>query len=629
MQRRTSIRTILALGLGGSMSARGEKSTSKIGAVSGSDPNNEIFRNAPIVDSIAALRAPRSNATSHVIVAGYHEPGDGGGGLYCYDAADKTSQDDGGAKVVATDGGRWKLANTLSISIRQFGAKGDNATDDSAAIQAAHTFAARNTHAGKFVVNGVSSSYHGTAPRIIYPKGRYLISREIDCGPYMIVDGDDAIIVQTSSAKRIFEGNNAYHWNVGGITFIGGSTQVHLANSNSDSTIWHFQNCSFVLSQDYAVITEALGGKYTHLSANLTFENCLWDRPKKVLLNCCDYASIKDSWIHVSKLNFGSNEDAFAILNKANSSHPRLYLENVTGVPEMGKVGIDRVAQARWIDNYGDVIAIRTRFGGENAGMGIIRHYKPPSTAYPFVPTQISLENCELYAGPSSQADSSVINCIEVPKIIRIKGCQGPIDVPYVIAPTLSFPAYFDAYATAARRAAWKHFKIDIDGNGGEFTEGLIHKQRIPLALRPFITKTKQAIVRRVLPQTISKGLTNNYIQFDTVDFENCDAFSLAAPTLLRVPFGATKARVSFSARLHGSFTGGTVSAHLLNNAQSIVVACNQTYASSPDGIGITLETDVFALPNESFQISVLQDSGAPTTIVQARATVTALDHVQ
>ncbi|MGJ7508675.1 glycosyl hydrolase family 28-related protein [Variovorax sp. GT1P44] len=89
------------------------------------------------VGSIAALRLLPKTGTPNAFVTGYYVPGDGGGGAYYYDAADVVSADNGGTIIVAADGGRWKLTRTTVLSVRQFGAKGDGATDDLAAITAA------------------------------------------------------------------------------------------------------------------------------------------------------------------------------------------------------------------------------------------------------------------------------------------------------------------------------------------------------------------------------------------------------------------------------------------------------------------------------------------------------------
>lgn len=85
---------------------------------------------ATIAASIAALRIFTSAAepAGYVNVAGYYAPGDGGGGLYWYDATDSTSTDNGGTILVDASSRRWKLVNFgMSITARQFGAKADYA----------------------------------------------------------------------------------------------------------------------------------------------------------------------------------------------------------------------------------------------------------------------------------------------------------------------------------------------------------------------------------------------------------------------------------------------------------------------------------------------------------------------
>lgn len=95
---------------------------------------------ARAVDSIAALRALPKTGSPRVITFGYYAAGDGGEGEYWYDSTDTTSSDNGGTIIVASDGGRWKLAYSTAISVKQFGAKADGVTDDYAAF--ANTWAA-------------------------------------------------------------------------------------------------------------------------------------------------------------------------------------------------------------------------------------------------------------------------------------------------------------------------------------------------------------------------------------------------------------------------------------------------------------------------------------------------------
>lgn len=106
-----------------------------------------------VVDSVAELRLLLKTSNSKdAFVTGYYSALDGVDAHYHLDAADTTTADNGGTVIVAADGGRWKLVHSGTVSIRQFGAKGDGTTNDYAAIQAA-------------IDSGV--------PRIYVPAGEY------------------------------------------------------------------------------------------------------------------------------------------------------------------------------------------------------------------------------------------------------------------------------------------------------------------------------------------------------------------------------------------------------------------------------------------------------------------------
>ncbi|WP_409345851.1 hypothetical protein [Paenibacillus sp. MBLB4367] len=77
------------------------------------------------VDTIAALRAVSKSDYSAAIVYGYYAAGDCRQRVYYYDAADTTSSDNGGSVIVATDGGRWKIAGQRTWTCKMFGAKED------------------------------------------------------------------------------------------------------------------------------------------------------------------------------------------------------------------------------------------------------------------------------------------------------------------------------------------------------------------------------------------------------------------------------------------------------------------------------------------------------------------------
>lgn len=115
------------------------------------------------IASIAALRLLDSLTQSLAFVTGYYSTGDGGGGTYRFDAADVTTADNGGSVIVAVDGGRWKLPESDDWSVKQFGAKGDGVTDDTAECQAA-----------------IDASY---GKKVIFPSGRYLLTAPLVIQP--------------------------------------------------------------------------------------------------------------------------------------------------------------------------------------------------------------------------------------------------------------------------------------------------------------------------------------------------------------------------------------------------------------------------------------------------------------
>lgn len=139
---------------------------------------------AVTVSTIAALRALSKIINQFAYVGGYYAAGDGGGGNYYYDAADTSSADNGGTIIVATDGGRWKLANDGLVSVKQFGAKGDGTTNDATAIQAC--------------INACINIY--------FPSGTYLITSTLSLrAVQMDIQGEGRLSIITGSVSPLVQ----------------------------------------------------------------------------------------------------------------------------------------------------------------------------------------------------------------------------------------------------------------------------------------------------------------------------------------------------------------------------------------------------------------------------------------
>jgi len=111
------------------------------------------------VPNMATLRTIVPNTPKPVFVEGYYAPGDGGGGWYSVTNTTGGTNAYGG-RVLALGGAKsWELID-LRPNIRQFGAKGDNATDDTASFQELLDWAGAQT----------------TQPAVYIPAGNYIIA---------------------------------------------------------------------------------------------------------------------------------------------------------------------------------------------------------------------------------------------------------------------------------------------------------------------------------------------------------------------------------------------------------------------------------------------------------------------
>jgi hypothetical protein len=194
-----------------------------------------------VVDTIAALRALNKAKWTRAFVTGYYVAGDGGGGAYTYDPTDTTTADNGGTVIVASDGVRWKLNLSGGVaSAKQFGAKGDGTTDDTARIQAAINgtpdHCTLRFPAGQYVlIPATSVAYNDkfsvTRKTAIQITSRTNLALLFEAGAKVIVNGTDAervaFFLKNCTGVTIAD---PYFPNVSGNTSISGSDYIASEN---------------------------------------------------------------------------------------------------------------------------------------------------------------------------------------------------------------------------------------------------------------------------------------------------------------------------------------------------------------------------------------------------------------
>jgi hypothetical protein len=583
------------------------------------------------VATFAALASTAATVGQIVKTASHTSDGIGGGDFEAYAATHAAT--DGGINInSATVGIRFRRINYSDITVEMFGALGDGVTDDTAEIQLAINYIGGRQ--GYQTIDGaVTGGYVSTALPLHFYSSKYLIGDTLACPSYFIAIGYNSVITQSNSAKDIFSCATAYQWDIRGFNFSKGRHQLYLENNNIDVTRWNVEGCTFSLSYNYAIKTWPTLGATSHLSAILQIKNCAFYKPKQILLNYCDNATIEDSWVFVSKDNFTANTAVFVNASTTSDGFPKLNMKNMFGVPSMGTQGVDRLANVRWIDlNKGGISAVVCRFGGEFAGMPTIYNYAAPSATTPFIGASILVDDCLVSSGPSAASDSGIVVLNgQIPNSITIINNAGAVEAPYVInyaAGIASFPTYFSNYETATGRKAWELIKIKIDNNQSFGSAGTIYFESIPSGIRNYVNNFRQTKISRATTQVLANAFANNYVSFSTVAHDTQGGFAIANPTRILMPPGATRLRVNVYMNLDGGWTGNTLGARLENSSAVIVAAWSIATNANADNTAYTFTAEVEGIAGEYYQLNVQQNSAAGQNLIGCVVTTSAVDFI-
>ena len=325
--------------------------------------------------------------------------------------------------VVLTAGWLLERGAQAALNVRDFGAQGDNVTDDTAAIRRALEVAQRayklNTHP-RSGGTGIP-----TRPEIVFPSGRYLVSEPIYVAGGVLRGEGEALIIQKHDDRDIFTSDWAWRMTISGLSFVGGRNQLQLSNPNSSAGFVLIDQCRFYGASGVAVTMDKEG-----YSTQLKIRDCVFVEPDQALVSYADETNMTDCWITSSR----TMRDKAVIENRGG----RMVLEKVLGNPYVN--GTDQ----RWVDVYAGNLTCRNfRFGGEGGGFTPVVNfvkYIPAPASYGLGPS-IVLEGCEIYARGNKQR-LCAIYCQEIPNGLTIRDCS--VAVPtLMICPKIDLKTYF------------------------------------------------------------------------------------------------------------------------------------------------------------------------------------------
>jgi len=336
-----------------------------------------------------------------------------------------------------------------AVNVKDFGARGDGVTDDTAAIQAAFDQAQKGARGEPYP----GGPYHVTSPEVVFPSGKYLVSDTLKLAGTVITGEGYAVIQQQKPDRDIFRSDYAWRMTIEGLTFAGGRSHISLANPNLDTGLLTIRDCRFYGSAGPAV--EFRKGTNSTLAV---ITGCLFVCCGQALITYTDETALRDCWITSS-----SDMKNAAVIEHRGA---RLVVDHLVGVPLVN--GQDQ----RWIDNHGaNLSCLHCRFGGEGAGFTpVVNHTRFTPQAHG---STVLLDDC-FVAALGNNMRKCAVYCEEIPNAITIRGCTITGVPAVMVDKRIDLKTYF-------RGARPGMLSYVLSGNIGEFAHALPEGLRKPV----------------------------------------------------------------------------------------------------------------------------------------------------
>lgn len=307
-------------------------------------------------------------------------------------------------------------AQSNYLSVKQYGAKGDGASDDTEAIEKAIQASQQagisvNKIPGVYGENG-GVIYVGASKVVFFPSGMYKISRPIQVGSYTHLLGERAILIPSGALKQQGAAIQSGSWDghFEGLQFVGFKTAIAIDNKKLDCGRIQINNCDFI-ANGTAIELSAVS------SISIIKENRFFKNDKAVNIQGGDKVIISDNWITAGTLK--GKHDAQII------NHGVLHFDRNLLVPIPPAQG---AVEPAWINNYTSVYIEGARQGGEPGSFTLVNNFAVADIISPIWPNAVVIKNSDCYAIYGNSANyiqPAALRLLEMPNSVVLEDLRG------------------------------------------------------------------------------------------------------------------------------------------------------------------------------------------------------------